>query len=108
MGAEAENFVNITLNKYRENEKARFVKYFFKSHQGQEVDFIIERNGSLLPIDVKFQTQIKNRDVKNLLLFMDDFDLQTSILITRDKFDHQIFDNREVIMLPLWLFAMIV
>lgn len=108
LGPEAENLVNITLNKYNENEKARLVKYFFKSYQGQEVDFILELNGSLLPIEVKFQTQIKNRDFKNLLMFMDDFDLQTGILITRDLFERQVFNNREVMVIPLWLFAMIV
>jgi len=108
LGAEAENFVNITLNKFRENEKARLVKYFFKSYQGQEVDFILELNGSLLPIEVKFQAQIKKRDFKNLLLFMDDFNLSTGILITRDIFDRQIFNDREIIVMPLWLFTMIV
>lgn len=108
LGTEAENFVNITLNKYSENEKARFIKYFFRSYRGQEVDFIIEMNGSLLPIEVKFQTHIKKRDFNNLLLFMDDFDLQSGIMISKDIFDRHVFDNREVIVVPLWLFAMIV
>ena len=108
LGGEAENFVHITLGKYGENNKHRFREYFFKSYRGQEVDFIIEMNGDLIPIEVKYQNQLRRRDYDHLLMFMEDFDLNKGLLVTKDLFDRRMFDDRGVILVPLWLFATIV
>lgn len=108
LGAEAENFVNITLNKYFAINKLKMTKNFFRSYQGLEVDFIVEVEGKLVPIEVKFQNQIKKKDSNHLLLFMKDLNLNTGIMITRNRFGNENFGEQHVLFLPLWLFSLIV
>lgn len=108
LGPEAENFVHITLTKYAGNEIKHFREYFFRSYRGQEVDFVIEWNNRLIPIEVKFQNQVRKRDYAHLLMFMKDFDLPVGLMITKDFFDRYKFDDCEIIFLPLWLFSMII
>jgi len=108
LGAEAENFVNIILNKYFAINKMKMSKNFFRSYRGQEVDFVLEVECRLMPIEVKFQNQIKKRDYNHLILFMNDLLLTKGMIITRHNFGVEKFSEQEVILLPLWLFSMIV
>jgi len=62
----------------------------------------------LIPIEVKYQNQLRRRDYDHLLMFMKDFDLNKGLLVTKDLFDRRMFDDRGVILVPLWLFATIV
>lgn len=108
LGAEAENFVNITLNKYFAIRKMKMTKNFFRSYQGLEVDFIVEVEGKTVPIEVKFQNQIKKKDFSHLLLFMKDLNLTEGLIITKDSFGIEKFGEQQVLLLPLWLFSVII
>ena len=44
----------------------RFRLYFWRTQTGQEVDFLIERAGKLVAIEVKWGRQINESDIKNL------------------------------------------
>ncbi len=60
-GGMAENYVNVQLsiNGYR--------TYYWESERGAEIDFIIQRNGQLIPIEVK---SADNTRAKSLNLYM--------------------------------------
>jgi len=44
----------------------RFRLYFWRTQGGQEVDFLIERAGKLVAIEVKWSQQINESDIRNL------------------------------------------
>ena len=44
----------------------RFRLYFWRTQTGQEVDFLIERAGKLVAIEVKWGHQINESDIRNL------------------------------------------
>lgn len=54
----AENYVNVQLsiNEYR--------TYYWESQCGAEIDFVIQRNGKLIPIEVKSTDNTKSNSLK--------------------------------------------
>jgi len=107
LGQEAENFVHIILNKLIAHTRLALPRYFFRSYQGREVDFIIQLNDCLLPIEVKYQGQLNKSDFKNLLTFMEDEKIQTGLMVSKNRFEIQKFDEKQIVVVPLWLFSLI-
>jgi len=107
LGHEAENFVHIVLNKLIAHSRLPLTRYFFRSYQGQEVDFIVQVNGRLLPIEVKYQGNLNKGDFKNLLTFMADEEIPTGLMVTKNRFEIQQFEKKQIIVVPLWLFSLV-
>lgn len=78
-------------------------RYFWRDPKKHEVDVVLERPEGLVPMEIKYQNRIVPSDSKNLLLFMEEFDVRTGILITKDQFDKKTVDGREILYLPAWL-----
>lgn len=57
-GGMAENYVNtqLTMNEYK--------TYYWESERGAEIDFVIQRNGDLIPIEVKSADNTKAKSLK--------------------------------------------
>ena len=47
--------------------------FWWRTSHGQEVDFIVERNGRLLPIEVKLTSRLKSGLARNLESFCEFF-----------------------------------
>ena len=47
-------------------ESLKHFLYFWRTQTGQEVDFLIERAGKLVAIEVKWGHQINESDIRNL------------------------------------------
>lgn len=60
----AENYVNVqlTINSYQ--------TYYWESDRGAEIDFVIQREGKLIPIEVK---SADNTKAKSLKVYMDTY-----------------------------------
>jgi len=107
LGHEAENFVHIVLNKLMAHSRLSLPRFFFRSYQGQEVDFIVQLDDRLLPIEVKYQEKLNKSDFRNLLTFMDDEKIQTGLMVTKNRFEPQPFDDKLIVVVPLWLFSLL-
>ena len=46
---------------------------FWRSSGGAEIDFLIERGNQLIPIEVKWRTDIRLKDVTGMQVFLQDF-----------------------------------
>ena len=69
-------------------------------HGTTEVDLVIRRNGTMIPIEVKYQENISTNDLKGVYRFMDKYKSSRGIVLTKDT-----LDNRgAVVLLPMWLF----
>ncbi len=76
-GGLAENYVNVqlTANGYR--------TYYWESERGAEVDFVIQREGRLIPVEVK---SADNTKAKSLKVYMDTYKPDYAIKLSAKNF----------------------
>lgn len=72
-GAHLENIVCTELLAWRELDAARPAILYWRTDTGEEVDFVIERNGKLLGVEVKATANPGYNDSKGLRLFLQEY-----------------------------------
>lgn len=87
-GGMAENYVNVqlTINGYH--------TYYWESKRGAEIDFIIQRDGQLIPIEVK---SADNTRAKSLKVYMDTYKPAYAIKLSAKNFGFE--DNKKIVPL---------
>lgn len=78
--------------------------YYWKNTS--EVDFVIEGEKDLIPIEVKYRESIRREDMRGLLSFMDKFKLKNGIMITKDIFWTEKIEKKNISQIPVWLFLL--
>jgi predicted AAA+ superfamily ATPase len=71
---------------------------FWRTRQGQEVDFIIEENG-IIPLEVKYKTKGKHDDYANLVKFLDTYNLQKAYIVSDNRNELINRDDKEILFL---------
>ena len=74
---------------------------FWRTPQKDEIDFITKEK---LPIEVKYQSQITNSDIRTMLKFFKKFHVTKGIVVTKDLLEIRSIDNAEILFIPAWLF----
>ena len=79
-GGMVENYVNVqlTVNGYR--------TYYWESDRGAEIDFVIQRGGKLIPIEVK---SADNTKAKSLKVYMETHKPSYAIKLSTKNFGFQ-------------------
>ena len=87
-GGMTENYVNVqlTINGYH--------TYYWESSRGAEIDFIIQRNGKLIPIEVK---SADNTKAKSLKVYMETYKPDYAIKLSTKNFGFQ--DGKKIVPL---------
>lgn len=87
-GGMTENYVNVQLliNGYN--------TYYWQSGRGAEIDFVIQREGKLIPIEVK---SADNTMAKSLKVYMDTFSPEYAIKLSSKNFGFE--DNKKIVPL---------
>ena len=87
-GGLAENYVNVqlTINGYN--------TYYWESARGAEVDFVIQRNGQLIPVEVK---SADNTKAKSLKVYMDTYMPAYAVKLSAKNFASE--DNKKIVPL---------
>ncbi|MCD8027385.1 MAG: ATP-binding protein [Erysipelotrichaceae bacterium] len=87
-GGMVENYVNLqlTINEYR--------TYYYCSKRGAEIDFIIQRNGELIPIEVKSADYTRS---KSLSTYIEKYQPAYAIKISTKNFGFN--DNKKIVPL---------
>ena len=87
-GGMTENYVNVQLliNGYN--------TYYWQSERGAEIDFVIQREGKLIPIEVK---SADNARAKSLKVYMDTFSPEYAIKLSSKNFGFE--DNKKIVPL---------
>ena len=87
-GGMSENYVNTQLifNVYK--------TYYWESERGAEIDFIIQRENSIIPIEVK---SADNTRAKSLRIYMDTFKPDYAIKLSAKNFGYE--DNKKIVPL---------
>lgn len=80
--------------------------FFWRTPQKYEVDIILEEEGEVIPLEVKYT---KNADeVKNLLRFCGKFNARKAIMATKDKLSEKEFKLKngkkiKIKFIPVWM-----
>ena len=87
-GGMAENYVNVqlTINGYQ--------TFYWESERGAEIDFVIQRNGQLIPIEVK---SADNTKAKSLKVYMETYKPAYAIELSARSFGFE--DNKKIVPL---------
>ncbi len=87
-GGIAENYVHVqlTINGYR--------TYYWTSERGAEIDFVIQREGSLIPIEVK---SADNTRAKSLKVYMETYKPDYAIRLSAKNFGSE--DGKKIVPL---------
>ncbi len=87
-GGMTENYVNVQLSINGYNT------YYWESERGAEIDFVIQRNGQLIPIEVK---SADNTRAKSLKVYIDKYNPAYSIKLSMKNFAFE--DNKKIVPL---------
>ena len=87
-GGMTENYVNVqlTINGYN--------TYYWESERGAEIDFIIQRAGKLIPVEVK---SADNTKAKSLKVYMDKYNPEYAIKLSSKNFAFE--ENKKIVPL---------
>jgi predicted AAA+ superfamily ATPase len=79
--------------------------FYWRSGKDREVDFVIKLDeNSVLPLEVKYQSEITKGDLYGIIDFKKSAGSKMGILLSRDKMEVK----GGIVILPVWLFLMIV
>ncbi len=87
-GGMAENYVNVQLS------MNGYQTYYWKSERGAEIDFIVQRDGQLIPIEVK---SADNTRAKSLKVYMDTYNPAYAIKLSTKNFGFE--DKKKIVPL---------
>ncbi len=71
---------------------------FWRTKQGQEVDFVIDEGG-IIPLEVKYKSKGKYDDYANLLNFLDNYNLKKAYIVSDNRNELIRKDNKEILFL---------
>jgi predicted AAA+ superfamily ATPase len=99
-GFHLENLVCIDLLQWRDEKPNRAI-FHWRLSSGQEVDFVLEENQQLLPIEVKATTDVRSQEARHLRTFQEKYpNALRGVLLSCDS-EIRILDGR-VIAAPWW------
>jgi len=103
IGALIENFSFIHL--YRDRSPLNEL-YFWRTKQGSEVDFILQTQNDLIPIEVKHKAMSRNTPPPaGLKSFLTAYTTTNAAVITRDHFGQSNYEKTRIVFLPAWLLS---
>ena len=78
--------------------------FYWKSKNSKEVDFVVRDNDSLIPIEVKYQNQIRTDDLHGLIDFKKATKTDKGIIITKNELRVE----NEAVLVPASLFLLLI
>lgn len=81
-------------------------EFFWRDKRKNEVDVVL-KNKTLVPVEVKYQSQIVSSDLKGLLKFMEKFKLGSGIVVTKSLLEKRTIAEKEILFIPAWLLLLI-
>lgn len=76
-----EQFIILELIKRIKYAHYNWKYFFWRTNNGLEVDFIIQTNDEIIPIEIKYTDRPQPKHIKHLQIFMDEFKCKRGFLI---------------------------
>jgi len=81
LGSLFEQFIGLELIRWSRSQNLKTSVHFWRDSSGPEVDWVLNRNQSLLPIEVKWTDNPSLRDAKHLDLFLKEYPSATQAYV---------------------------
>ncbi len=105
-GPIAENFIFSQLKKFNSSHLNNMGNlYFWRSPDGNEIDFIFEYGKSIVPIEVKYQDISKIKINRGFQTFLKKENLRNAIIVTENQFELVQQNGLNFFIIPLVMFA---
>jgi len=93
-----EQWVGLELRHLTRQHSSPVSIKFWRDHSGPEVDWVIEINNTLIPIEVKWTNTPTLKDARHLETFMQEYGIEKSFIVCRAPYPAQL--NKKVTALP--------
>lgn len=74
----------------------------FWREQDKEVDFVTSKNKTILPVESKYSKEVRIKNIKGMIKFMEKFKIQTGKVITEDFEKIEKINKKRIDFIPLW------
>jgi len=101
-GAHLENLVLCDLVSWRELVSPRPAIFYWRTVNGEEVDFVIEQGRALIPVEVKATGRPSHQDARHLLTFMAEYGSAVRGGLLLHDGDEVFWLARGVLAAPWW------
>ncbi|HEU0015241.1 MAG TPA: DUF4143 domain-containing protein, partial [Longimicrobium sp.] len=101
-GAHLENLLLANLISWRDAQVSAPEILYWRTAAGHEVDFVIEREGELLPIEVKTAARPTHADAAHLRTFLDEYPRATRGGLLLHGGDETFWITERVLAAPWW------
>jgi len=95
-GSLFEHFIILEMFR-RQRLNDNFRLYYWRTSTGLEVDFIVETNDKIIPIEIKSGKDIRISDLSGLNAFLDEHNLKKGYVVSQDLKPYKINDKITVI-----------
>ena len=72
----------------------------------EEVDLVLRDGQRITPLEVKYASSIQKSELKGILKFMTKFKVRRGIVVTKDILERRSMDEKELLLIPAWLFLL--
>jgi predicted AAA+ superfamily ATPase len=107
LGGLVENFIFCQLRRYCSYQQD-FKLNYWQDYNGNEVDFVLSQNNSLISIEVKYQKNYQGKISLGVANFIKKYRPQYHITITEDSFGSQQLENCQVFFIPAYYFGLLI
>jgi uncharacterized protein len=92
-GAIFENLVISEIKRNRSNKNQYGEMYYLRDSTGNEVDLVLEKEGKLIPVEIKSSDQKRSSDLKNLKWFQKLYRVKGGMLINQSTENQELEDE---------------
>lgn len=92
-GAIFENMVISEIMKNRFNKNQYGEMYYLRDNTGNEVDLVLEKDGNLIPVEIKSFDKFRSSDLKNLKWFQRLYRIKGGMLINQGTENQELEDG---------------
>lgn len=79
--------------------------YYWRDRE--EVDFVVNENGKIIPVEVKYKNVINSKDAAGLLKMARKYRLRDAVVVSRDVLEKREINGLNVHFIPAWLFTLL-
>lgn len=102
IGHRLENWFLNELNSFMDPIGEYHKIYFWRTHSGQEVDFVVQIGEKIIPFEVTYSSQTLPKKIRNLKAFLDD-NPKASIAVYLYRGSLKFDEENKILFLPAWM-----
>jgi uncharacterized protein len=67
-----------------------------------EMDCVLVKDDVVVPLESRYKNNIRKKDIKGLLKFMDVFSIEKGFVVTKELENDELIDGKLIVFVPLW------